>query len=115
MSSSYVKFLSKNRLFTAIEVFGLSIALGFVILLASYARTEFSVGARQPHSKQLYAIGTEDMIGLTLGAGEEFFPSMPEITSWTRVAVIGDADITVDGQYFSASACALDTNFPKIA
>ena len=114
MSSSYVKFLSKNRLFTAIEVFGLSIALGFVILLASYARTEFSVGARQPHSKQLYAIGTEDMIGLTLGAGEEFFPSMPEITSWTRVAVIGDADITVDGQYFSASACALDTNFLKI-
>ena len=43
MSSTYLKFLSRNKLYTFIEVFGLSVALGFVILLASYARTEFSV------------------------------------------------------------------------
>lgn len=46
MSSTYLKFLSRNKLYTFIEVFGLSVALGFVILLASYARTEFSVGAK---------------------------------------------------------------------
>lgn len=38
MSSTYLKFLSRNKLYTFIEVFGLSVALGFVILLASYAR-----------------------------------------------------------------------------
>ena len=54
--NTYLKFLSKNKLYTAIEAFGLSLALGFIILLASYARTEFSGGARQPLSKQLYAI-----------------------------------------------------------
>lgn len=112
--NTYFKFLSKNKLYTAIEAFGLSLALGFTILLASYARTEFSVGARQPLSKQLYAIGTEDMVGMTLGTGEEFFPSMPEITSWTRVAVYGDADVTVDGEYYQVVADALDTNFLKL-
>ncbi len=112
--NTFFKFLSKNKLYTAIEAFGLSLALGFIILLASYARTEFSVGARQPLSKQLYAIGTEDMIGMTLGTGEEFFPSMPEITSWTRVAVYGDADVTVDGEYYQVEADALDTNFLRL-
>ncbi len=112
--NTYFKFLSKNKLYTAIEAFGLSVALGFIILLASYARTEFSVGARQPLSKQLYAIGTEDMVGMTLGTGEEFFPSMPEISSWTRIAVYGDADITVDGEYCQVKADVLDTNFLKL-
>ena len=113
--NTYFKFLSKNKLYTAIEAFGLSLALGFIILLASYARTEFSVGARQPLSKQLYAIGTEDMVGMTLGTGEEFFPSMPEITSWTRIAVYGDADVTVDGEYYQVEADALDTNFLQLS
>ena len=40
MSSTYLRFLSRNKLYTFIEVFGLSVALGFVILLASYARTD---------------------------------------------------------------------------
>lgn len=112
--NTYFKFLSKNKLYTAIEAFGLSVALGFIILLASYARTEFSVGAHQPLSKQLYAVGTEDMVGMTLGTGEEFFPSMPEITSWTRIAVYGDADATVDGEYYPVEADALDTNFLRL-
>lgn len=72
--NTYFKFLSKNKLYTAIEAFGLSAALGFIILFASYARTEFRVGARQRTSEPIYAIGTEDMVGMTLGTGEEFFP-----------------------------------------
>lgn len=72
MSSTYLRFLSRNKLYTFIEVFGLSVALGFVILLASYARTEFSVGAKQPLSRQLYVIGAGNSFGMTLGTSEEF-------------------------------------------
>ena len=48
MSSTYLRFLSRNKLYTFIEVFGLSVALGFVILLASYAKTEFVLLAKEP-------------------------------------------------------------------
>ncbi len=112
--NTYFKFLSKNKLYTSIEAFGLSAALGFIILFASYARTEFSVGAHRSASEPLYAIGTEDMVGMTLGTGEEFFPSIPEITSWTRVSVYGEADITIDGEYYKVYAEVLDTNFLKL-
>ena len=41
---SYFTFLDRNKLYTAIQFFGLAIALGVVILLTSYADTEFNIG-----------------------------------------------------------------------
>ena len=51
---SYFKFLSRNKLYTAIEAFGLSIALAFVMILVSYAFMEYRVGTHQPDAKNLY-------------------------------------------------------------
>ena len=108
---TFFKFLQRNKLYSAVEALGLSVALGFVILLMFYARTEFSVGARQPEAKNIYAIGMGESAGMTLGTGEEFFPSIPEIKSWTRVSAYGDADITVGEEYYAVKAAAIDTNF----
>ena len=33
---SYLRFLGRNKLYTAIEVIGLSVALAFVLILSSY-------------------------------------------------------------------------------
>lgn len=114
MSSTYLKFLSRNKLYTFIEVFGLSVALGFVILLASYARIEFNVGAKQPLSKQLYVAGAGDFLGMTMGTSEEFFPSIPEIKEWTRFYDNGDANIMVGDDYYAVKEAALDTNFFRL-
>lgn len=114
MSSTYLKFLSRNKLYTFIEVFGLSVALGFVILLASYARTEFSVGAKQPLSKQLYVAGAGEFLGMTMGTSEEFFPSIPEIKEWTRFYDCGNANILIGDDYYAVKEAALDTNFFKL-
>ncbi len=111
---SYLTFLARNKFYATIEALGLALSFGFVILLAAYARTEFSVGVRQPLSKQLYAIGSEDNYGMTLGTAEEFFPSIPEIKSWTRIADCGDMDITVGDEYYAVKAAAVDTNFLQL-
>ncbi len=110
---SYFKFLMRNSLYSAVEILGLSVALCFVILLAAYARTEFGVGTRQRDAKNIYAIGMGSCTGMTLGTGEEFFPGIPEIKSWTRIASWGDADIMVGEDYYSSKVAALDTNFLK--
>ena len=109
--NTYFKFLFRNKLYTLIEIFGLSIALGFIILAGSYARTEFSVGGKQQMSKQLYAVGMGEEVGMTLATAENLFPSVPEITSWTRIAYYGKTDITVDGEYYEVRTDAVDTNF----
>jgi len=111
---SFFKFLSRNKLYTLIEVTGLSVALGFVILLSSYARTEFNVGTGQPLSKQLYAVGTGEFFGMTLGTADEFFPSIPEIREWTNLTDGGEVHIKSGEDYFKAKEASIDTNFFRL-
>ena len=108
---SYFTFLSRNKLYTAIQFFGLAIALGTVILLTSYARTEFNIGNRQPLSRQLYALGYGDGLGMTVGTALEFFPSIPEIKEWTRLTSTNETDVTIDNNYYQAQCMAVDSNF----
>ena len=112
---SYFKFLSKNKLYTAIELFGLSVALGFVVLLVSYATMEYRVGATQRLSKNLYVVGSEDYYGMTLGTAPEFFPSFPDIQAWTRVAKdFYIKDLAVGEEKYQVSTMAVDTNFLQL-
>ena len=108
---SYFTFLSRNKLYTAIQFFGLAIALGTVVLLTSYARTEFNIGNRQPLSRQLYALGYGDGLGMTVGTALEFFPSIPEIKEWTRLTSTNETDVTIDNNYYQAQCMAVDSNF----
>ncbi|MCE2615663.1 MAG: FtsX-like permease family protein [Phocaeicola sp.] len=108
---TFFKFLLQNKLYTAIEAFGLSVALGFVLLLVSYSKTEFNVGNNLPNSNNIYACGTGDFIGMTLGTAPELFPSIPEIKEWTRIVNMGDADIMVGDNYYKVKNTAIDQNF----
>ena len=108
---TFFKFLLQNKLYTAIEAFGLSVALGFVLLLVSYSKTEFNIGNNLPNSDNIYACGAGDFIGMTLGTAPELFPSIPEIKKWTRVVNMGDVDIMVGDDYYKVKTTAVDPNF----
>ena len=53
---SYLRFLSRNKLYTAIEVAGLSIALAFVIVLSSYILNDMSVNRGLDDTENIYLI-----------------------------------------------------------
>ena len=108
---SYFVFLKRNKLYTAIQAFGLSVALGFVILLASYARTEYMVGKTQPMSDKLYAMGFSGLMPLTVGSGPEICPKIPQIKGYTRVGSIRSCDVIVGENSFATNAMAIDTTF----
>ena len=45
---SYVKFLSRNKLYTAIEAVGLAVSLSFVILIGSYVVQQYGMAHEVP-------------------------------------------------------------------
>ena len=51
---SYLRFLSRNKLYTAIEVVGLSLALAFVIVLSSYIVDDMSVNKALKDTDKIY-------------------------------------------------------------
>ena len=109
---SYFKFLSRNKQYTAIEAFGLSVALGFIVILGSYATMEYSVGKGNEKAKEIYTVGSGDYLGMTWGTAQEFFPSIPEIKEWTRVATANNLPgVMVGDNFFKVEAFCIDPNF----
>lgn len=57
---SYFKFLGRNKLYTLIDVFGLSVSLMFVILIAIYTMQELSTDRFQKNEDRTYILGNEE-------------------------------------------------------
>ena len=66
---SFTKFLSRNKLYTIIEILGLSISLMFVILIGIYTKQELSVDSFQKDADRIYVLGNESFMISAYGIG----------------------------------------------
>ncbi len=60
---SYLRFLSRNKLYTAIEIVGLSLALAFVIILSSYVLDDLSCNKALKNTDDIYLCHREGSPG----------------------------------------------------
>ncbi|MBR6490934.1 MAG: ABC transporter permease, partial [Bacteroidales bacterium] len=58
---SYLNFISRNKLYTAIEFVGLSVALAFVITSFCYVVQQYAVTHENPDRERIYAVGSNQM------------------------------------------------------
>lgn len=75
---SYLKFLSRNALYTAIEAVGLIVSLAFVIVIGSSLKDQLTIARDVPGGKNLYILGPQNMPYLEY-RGKEALASLPEI------------------------------------
>ena len=54
---SYFTFLSRNKAYTAVDVFGLAVSLMFVIIIGLYTWQQFSIDRQHSKAKRIYNIG----------------------------------------------------------
>ena len=54
--NTFLRFLSRNRLYTFINVFGLSISLAFVVLIAVYTERQMNTDAFQEKADRIYLL-----------------------------------------------------------
>lgn len=78
---SFLKFLQKNKAYTAIDVFGLSVSLMFVILIAVYTTQELSIDKFQEHADEIYLVGCEDRYELAYPLAYRIQERYPEVES----------------------------------
>ena len=53
---SYLKFLSRNKLYAAIQALGLVVSLAFVIVIACYTWQQLAITRDAPDHKRIYAL-----------------------------------------------------------
>lgn len=83
--NSFIRFLGHHKIYTVIEIFGLSVSLMFVILIVTYARQELSTDSFHPNAERIYMLGNERMNMSAYGIGERVKEHYPEIEDYCYV------------------------------
>ena len=84
--SSYIKFLSRNKLYTIIEAIGLIVSIAFVILIGNYVYQQYSVAYGNPYRDMVYAVGNQDYMSLSWWDKAVFEDKLPEAETVARIS-----------------------------
>ncbi len=110
---SFSKFLARNKLYTAINIFGLSISLMFVILIATYTTQELSVDKFQQNRDRITTLGYYHFIGSQYGLSPYLLNRYPEIEKISAAAG-QKAAVEVQGDRYDAKILLVDSTFYDI-
>lgn len=112
---SYLRFLSRNKLYTAIEIVGLSLALAFVIVLSSYIVDDMSVNKALKDTDDIHiCYSSEEITALYEVSGlYEKFPEIKESCTFfarndgktliSGASVVSHADVEINVSTAAAS------------
>ena len=109
---SYLKFLSRNKLYTAIEAVGLAVSLAFVIIIGSYVWQQYSVTWENPDRERVYVPGTPGFPALTYGFPDAI-GDIPEIESVSRMCNVVVHPV-IRGENTEAESVGVEPEFFEI-
>ena len=89
---SYLKFLSRNKLYTAIEAVGLIVSLAFVIVIGFSVWDQLMIAKKVPGAQNLYLLGPQKDHHSMEYRDKETLSSLPEIQ---EMAAFEWAELTV--------------------
>ena len=108
--SSFLKFLSRNKLYTAIEAVGLAVSLAFVILIGTYVVQQYDVAHETPDWKRTFVLGSDEFLGLTYWDKEELEMNIPEVEAVTHVALLWQPIVKIDEEIIQATGLEGDAD-----
>ena len=109
---SYLKFLSRNKLYTAIEAVGLAVSLSFVIIIGSYVWQQYAVTRENPDRERVYVPGTPGFPALTYGFPDAI-GDIPEIESVSRMCNVVVHPV-IRGENTEAESVGVEPEFFEI-
>ena len=111
---SYLKFLSRNKLYTAIEAVGLAVSLAFVILIGSYVVQQYEVAHESPQWKRTFVLGSEGVLGLSYWDKEELEMNIPEVEAVTHIAMLWQPIVKMDEETIPVTGAEVDSAFFEV-
>ncbi len=111
---SYIKFLSRNKLYTAIEMVGLTFSLAFVILIGTYVWQQYSIAYENPDHDRIFIVSDQETFGLGYFDKEDLETSFPEVEVASRYSIEMEEAYDIDGKPYLAMASWVDKEFFEI-
>lgn len=112
---SFLKFLSRNKLYSLINLLGLSVSMAFVILLAVYVRRQLGTDAFQQNADRIYVIANQENVNAAYWLDKHLKNRFPEIEKSTAFTALGEGqEFRIDGEKVYGSATCVDSSFFEI-
>ena len=100
---TYLTYLNRNKLFTFVNVAGLSISLMFVLLIGNMVTRQLTVDSNVPDASRISLLANENWAGAHYNLGTHLQSRYPEIEDWTAVSAI-ETSVKVNNQSVSIKA-----------
>ena len=108
--NSYLKFLSRHRLFTVINLVGLCLSMVFLLLLGDLIYRQTSVESYQTRGDRTFVVGNEEYMMSHFRVGQKLKDRFPEIEDWCSVSGYNISPI-VRGEEVDAKLLVVAPNF----
>jgi putative ABC transport system permease protein len=112
--------LTRNRVFSFINMFGLAIGLACCMLISGYLYQELTYDTYAANAKQLYrvnlgtvgSVGTDNYPIVDIAVGEGMKNAFPEIAAFTRLSNLAPTFVKANDQQFKETNISMaDANF----
>ena len=107
---SYLKFLSRHRLFTIINIVGLCLSMAFLLLLGDLIYRQTTVENYQTRGDRTFVMGNEEFMMSHFRVGQRLQDRFPEIEDWCSVSGLEMA-FTIKGQEAKTKMLLTAPNF----
>lgn len=115
---SYLTFLSRNKGYTAINVFGLSISLMFVLLIGVYVYQEKSVDRENSKADRILVLGVNNNgqkeVGLHHYFGRKLAEDYPDVEAFCGIVQYPGIHFLKNGEYLKGNLLCADSTFFRI-
>ena len=111
---SFFNFLGRNKLYTAINIFGLSLSLMFVILIADYTVRQLTVDSFHSKAGRIYVVSNENTVASAYFLQKHLLDRYPEIEATCAVSFEDHHTVEADGKLALADVLYADTTFFRI-
>ena len=108
--NSYLKFLSRHRLFTFINIVGLCLSMAFLLLLGDLIYRQTTVENYQTRADRTFVVGNEDCMMSHFRVGERLKERFPEVEDWCSMAGYG-MTFNIEGQKVDTKVLVTGQNF----
>ena len=95
---SFIRFISRNKLYSAIEAVGLSVSLAFVIIIFCFVSEQLSVRHEFENSERIYAVCDEKFIASDYAMKQSVVEAIPEVELATHFYTLDDEKFTIKAE-----------------
>ena len=109
--NSFINFLKRNKLYSAVNLLGLSLSMAFVLLLAVYVTSQLNTDSFQKNADRIYVIAQKETLSSGYWLSRHMKANFPEIERSASYSSYGLQEYKIDGNIVNAKTSYADSSF----